>query len=82
MRTELRVVEPADGDSLTRGVVYVAPADCHMRFEHDSLRSMTGLRNITRDRQPRRDAGLLDVTAAGGLSLVPKPSEAEVDVLR
>ena len=35
MKTKLRVVEPTDGDSLTRGVVYIAPADCHMRFEHD-----------------------------------------------
>ena len=37
MRTKLRVVEPTDGDSLVRGVVYIAPADCHMRFEHDSI---------------------------------------------
>ena len=29
-KTKLQVVEPSDGDSLTRGVVYVAPADCHM----------------------------------------------------
>jgi len=32
MKTKLRVVEPTDGDSLTRGVVYIAPADCHMTF--------------------------------------------------
>jgi two-component system, chemotaxis family, protein-glutamate methylesterase/glutaminase len=37
MKTKLRVVEPTDGDSLTRGVVYIAPADCHMTFEHDSI---------------------------------------------
>jgi len=37
MKTKLRVVEPGDGDSLTRGVVYVAPADCHMRFENDRI---------------------------------------------
>lgn len=36
-KTKLRVVEPADGDALTRGVVYVAPGDCHMRFEHDRI---------------------------------------------
>jgi two-component system, chemotaxis family, protein-glutamate methylesterase/glutaminase len=33
MKTELGVIEPADGDSLKRGVVYIAPADCHMTFE-------------------------------------------------
>src|SRR5688572_33028687 len=37
MKTKLRVVEPTDGDSLTRGVVYIAPADCHMTFKHDSI---------------------------------------------
>jgi two-component system chemotaxis response regulator CheB len=38
-RTKLKVVEPANGDLLTRGVVYVAPSDCHMTFgnEHVSL---------------------------------------------
>ena len=37
MKTNLRVVEPANGDALMRGVVYIAPADCHMTFEHDSI---------------------------------------------
>jgi two-component system, chemotaxis family, protein-glutamate methylesterase/glutaminase len=37
MKTNLRVVEPRDGDALANGVVYVAPADCHMRFERDSI---------------------------------------------
>ncbi len=37
MKTKLRVVEPTNGDALMRGVVYIAPADCHMRFEHDSI---------------------------------------------
>jgi two-component system, chemotaxis family, protein-glutamate methylesterase/glutaminase len=32
-KARIRVVEPADGDLLTRGTVYIAPADCHMRFE-------------------------------------------------
>ena len=36
-KTKLRVVEPTDGDSLTRGVVYIAPADCHMKFERDRI---------------------------------------------
>ena len=36
-KTKLRVVEPTDGDSLTRGVVYIAPADCPMKFERDRI---------------------------------------------
>jgi two-component system chemotaxis response regulator CheB len=36
-KTKLRVVEPSNGDLLVRGVVYVAPADCHMTFEHDRV---------------------------------------------
>ena len=102
MKTKLRVVEPTDGDSLTRGVVYIAPADCHMRFEHDSI-ALDGRAKEHRTRPavdplftsaaaaygPRvvgvvltgggHDGmqGLLDVTTAGGLSLVQKPSEAE-----
>jgi two-component system, chemotaxis family, protein-glutamate methylesterase/glutaminase len=102
MKTKLRVVEPTDGDSLTRGVVYIAPADCHMRFEHDSI-ALDGGAKEHRTRPavdplftsaaaaygPRvvgvvltgggHDGmqGLLDVTTAGGLSLVQKPSEAE-----
>jgi two-component system, chemotaxis family, protein-glutamate methylesterase/glutaminase len=36
-RSKLRVVEPSNGDPLTRGVVYVAPSDCHMTFEHDKV---------------------------------------------
>ena len=36
-KTKLSVVEPTDGDVLTQGVVYVAPADCHMTFEHGAI---------------------------------------------
>lgn len=102
MKTKLRVVEPTDGDALTRGVVYIAPADCHMTFEHDSI-ALDGGAKEHRTR-PAVDPlftsaaiaygrrvvgvvltggghdgmqGLLDVTTAGGLSLVQKPSEAE-----
>jgi two-component system chemotaxis response regulator CheB len=32
-KTKLRVLEPAGGELLTRGEVYVAPSDCHMTFE-------------------------------------------------
>lgn len=102
MKAKLRVVEPNDGDSLTRGVVYIAPADCHMTFERDSI-ALDGGAKEHRTRPavdplftsaavaygPRvvgvvltgggHDGmqGLLDVTTAGGLSLVQKPSEAE-----
>jgi two-component system chemotaxis response regulator CheB len=36
-KTKLRVVEPKNGELLTRGVVYVAPGDCHMTFAHDHV---------------------------------------------
>jgi two-component system chemotaxis response regulator CheB len=102
MKTKLRVIEPTDRDSLTRGLVYIAPADCHMTFEHDRIVLDGGAKeHHTRPAVdplftsaalaygPRVVAvvltggghdgmhGLLDVTTAGGLSLVQKPSEAE-----
>jgi len=102
MKTKLHVVEPADGDSLKRGVVYVAPADHHMTFEGDCIGLDRGAKehhtrpavdplfaSAARDYGPRvvgvvltgggHDGmqGLLDVTTAGGLSLVQIPSEAE-----
>jgi two-component system, chemotaxis family, protein-glutamate methylesterase/glutaminase len=36
-RTKLRVVEPTNGDLLGRGVVYIAPSDCHMTFDGDRV---------------------------------------------
>jgi two-component system chemotaxis response regulator CheB len=36
-KTKPRVIEPASGELLTRGVVYVAPSDCHMTFNHDRV---------------------------------------------
>jgi two-component system, chemotaxis family, protein-glutamate methylesterase/glutaminase len=36
-KTALRVVEPVTGDPLSRGVVYVAPSDCHMTFHRDRV---------------------------------------------
>jgi two-component system, chemotaxis family, protein-glutamate methylesterase/glutaminase len=36
-KTMMRVVEPIDGDLLGRGVVYVAPSDCHMTFDGDRV---------------------------------------------
>jgi two-component system, chemotaxis family, protein-glutamate methylesterase/glutaminase len=32
-KTKLKVVEPTSGDLLARGVVYIAPDDCHMTFD-------------------------------------------------
>jgi two-component system chemotaxis response regulator CheB len=102
VKTNLLVVEPGDGDRLTRGTVYIAPADCHMTFEHDRIALDRGAKE--HHTRPAVDPlfasaalayghrvvgviltggghdgmqGLLDVTTAGGLSLVQKPSEAE-----
>jgi two-component system chemotaxis response regulator CheB len=36
-KTKLTVVEPTSGDLLARGVVYIAPDDCHMRFANDRV---------------------------------------------
>ena len=102
MKTKLRVVEPTHGDPLTRGFVYIAPADCHMTFESGNIALDSGAKenharpavdplfaSAAREYGPRvvgvvltgggHDGmlGLLEVTTAGGLSLVQKPSEAE-----
>ena len=102
MKTNLRVVEPACGDLLERGVAYIAPADCHMTFvdgrivlddgakEHHTRPAVDPLFTSAALAYGSRVVGvvltggghdgmqgLLDVTRAGGLSLVQKPSEAE-----
>jgi two-component system chemotaxis response regulator CheB len=91
-KTKLRVVEPSHEESLVRGTVYVAPADCHMTFEHDRV----GLDGEAKEHISAADSygprvvgviltggghdgmqGLLHITQAGGLSLVQKPSESK-----
>ena len=39
-RTRLRVVEPAQGETLTRGVVNIAPSDCHMTSKTERFLSI------------------------------------------
>jgi two-component system, chemotaxis family, protein-glutamate methylesterase/glutaminase len=102
LNTRLRVVEPSDGAVLTRGVVYIAPAACHMTFERDRIVLDAGPRHHRM--RPAVDPlftsaaraygsrvvgvvltggghdgmeGLVDVTTAGGISLVQKPFQAE-----
>jgi two-component system chemotaxis response regulator CheB len=102
MKTDLKVVEPTQGDPLTRGFVYIAPADCHMTFEQGRIVLARGAKehfarpavdplfaSAARAYERRvvgvvltgggHDGmqGLLEVTTAGGLSIVQKPSEAE-----
>jgi two-component system chemotaxis response regulator CheB len=102
MKTKLRVIEPRQGTPLARGVVYIAPSDCHMMFEDERIALKRGAKehhtrpavdplfaSAARSYGPRvvgvvltgggHDGmqGLLDVTTAGGLSLVQAPSEAE-----
>ena len=101
-KTKLTVVEPENGELLRRGVVYLAPSDCHMTFGNDRVAlDHEAKEHFTR---PAVDPlfisaalaygsrvvavvltggghdgmqGLLQVTKAGGLCLVQKPSEAE-----
>jgi two-component system chemotaxis response regulator CheB len=100
-KTALRVVEPADGDPLVQGVVYVAPADRHMTFivgrvhldhgakRHHTRPAVDPLFTSAALAYGRRVVGvvltggghdglqgLLDVKAAGGISLAQKPEEA------
>jgi two-component system chemotaxis response regulator CheB len=37
IKAKLRVVEPANGELLTRGTAYIAPSDCHMRFGNNHV---------------------------------------------
>ena len=101
-KTSLRVVQPADGDRLARGIVYVAPADCHMTFSGGKVHLDRGPKQqYTRPAVNRlftsaalaygprvvgvvltgagQDGlqGLIDIKAAGGISLVQSPDEAE-----
>jgi two-component system chemotaxis response regulator CheB len=101
-KTALRVVEPADGDHLAHGVVYVAPADFHLTFaggkshlEHgrkihytrpavDPLFMSAALEYKSRVvgvvlTGGGQDGvqGLIDIKAAGGISLAQKPTEAQ-----
>ncbi len=100
-KTRLRVVEPADGDHLANGVVYVAPSDFHLIFAGGKSHLEHGRKiNYTRpaadplfmsaalEYKSRvvgvvltgggRDGlqGLIDIKAAGGISLAQKPTEA------
>ncbi|HEX7477239.1 MAG TPA: chemotaxis protein CheB [Polyangiales bacterium] len=102
LKSALRVVEPSDGEPLKNGVVYVAPADCHMTFakgkialdmgpkEHHTRPAVDPLfASAALEYGPRVVAvvltggghdgmlGLLDVTTAGGISIVQEPAEAE-----
>jgi two-component system, chemotaxis family, protein-glutamate methylesterase/glutaminase len=101
-KTRLRVVEPADGDHLAHGVVYVAPSDFHLIFaggkshlEHgekihhtrpavDPLFMSAALEYKSRVvgvvlTGGGHDGlqGLIDIKAAGGISLAQKPTEAQ-----
>lgn len=102
--TQLQVLEPSDGDRLTRGCVYIAPSDRHMRFESGRIKlDVRPKEHFTRpavDPLFRSAAltygsrvvgilltggghdgmlGLLNVTRAGGLSIVQTLAEAEDD---
>lgn len=102
MKTSLRVLEPRAGDVLTRGIAYIAPADCHMTFRRGKIALDAGAKehrtrpavdplfaSAAREYGARvvgvvltgggHDGmqGLLDVTTAGGLSLVQLPSQAK-----
>jgi two-component system chemotaxis response regulator CheB len=101
-KTRIRVVEPADGDVLVPGTVYIAPGDCHMTYtegrialdggakEHGTRPAIDPLFASAAAEYGARVVGvvlsggghdgmqgLLDITSAGGLSLVQAPSEAD-----
>jgi two-component system, chemotaxis family, protein-glutamate methylesterase/glutaminase len=100
--SNIRVVQPEDGARLSRGVVFVAPPDYHMRFggrlisldhgekQHHTRPAVNPLFSSAAVAYGPRVVGvvltgggsdglqgLLDITAAGGLSLAQSLSEAE-----
>jgi two-component system chemotaxis response regulator CheB len=68
MKTSLRVVGPNDGDTLTRGVAYIAPADCHMTFSRDRI-TLDGSAKEHRTR-PAVDPLFISAAAAYGPRVV------------
>lgn len=102
LKSHIRVIEPAHGERLSRGVVYIAPPDSHMLLDHE---------RVVLDHGPKRQytrpavdplftsaalaygprvvgvvltggghdgaQGLVDIHAAGGLSLAQSPLEAQ-----
>jgi two-component system chemotaxis response regulator CheB len=100
-RSRLSVLEPADGDAVKGGLIYVAPRDLHMVFEDGRVRLDRGpkehrtrpaidplFRSAALAYGPRvvgvllsgggddGSSGLIDIKAAGGVSLVQDPREA------
>ncbi|MFS8069092.1 MAG: chemotaxis protein CheB, partial [Byssovorax sp.] len=102
LKSRIRVLEPAHGERLSRGVVYIAPPDSHMLLDRE---------RVVLDHGPKRQhtrpavdplftsaalsygprvvgvvltgggqdgvQGLVDIHAAGGLSLAQSPVEAK-----
>jgi len=101
-RCPLTVIEPMDGDTVQRGVVYVAPRDHHMLFADGTVRLDRGPKQHRT--RPAIDplfmsasaaygprvlgvlfsglgsdgvSGFLTIKAAGGLTLVQSPRDAQ-----
>ncbi len=67
-KTNIRVVEPADGDLLTRGTVYVAPSDCHMTFHGENVHLEHGAKQ--QHTRPAVDPLFTSAALAYGLRVV------------